>query len=143
MPTDAERTWAAVLRLHAAMLPRLDRAVTRESGIPLAWYDVLLELQGAGGRLTMGQLGERVVLSRTRVSRLVDELADAGLVTREPNPDDGRSAYAVLTSDGRRRFLAAARVYLPAIEREFAAVDATQLAAVADGLESVLGDRAP
>jgi DNA-binding MarR family transcriptional regulator len=143
MPTDAERTWAAVLRLHAAVLPRLDRAVTRESGIPLAWYDVLLELREAGGRLTMGQLGERVVLSRTRVSRLVDELAAAGLVGREPNPDDGRSAYAVLTAEGKRRFLAAARVYLPAIEREFAAVDATQLAAVADGLESVLGDRAP
>ena len=143
MPTDAERTWAAVLRLHAAVLPRLDRAVTRESGIPLAWYDVLLELREAGGRLTMGQLGERVVLSRTRVSRLVDELAAAGLVAREPNPHDGRSAYAVLTAAGKRRFLAAARVYLPAIEREFAAVDATQLAAVADGLESVLGDRAP
>jgi DNA-binding MarR family transcriptional regulator len=143
MPTDAERTWAAVLRLHAAMLPRLDRAVTREGGIPLAWYDVLLELREGGGRLTMGQLGERVVLSRTRVSRLVDELVAAGLVAREPNPDDGRSAYAVLTAEGRRRFLAAARVYLPAIEREFAAVDPVQLAAVADGLESVLGGRAP
>ena len=122
---------------------RLDRAVSRESGIPLAWYDVLLELREAGGRLTMGQLGERVVLSRTRVSRLVDELADAGLVTREPNPDDGRSAFAVLTSDGRRRFLAAARVYLPAIEREFAAVDPTRLAAAADGLEAALVDRVP
>ena len=137
-PNDAERSWEAVLRLHAVLLPRLDRVVARDGGMPLSWYDVLLELRDAGGRLTMGQLAERVVLSRTRVSRLVDELVDAGLVAREPNPDDGRSAFAMLTTDGRRRFLAAARVYLPAIDREFAAVDAARLAEVADGLEALL-----
>ncbi|MDQ0894934.1 MarR family winged helix-turn-helix transcriptional regulator [Agromyces ramosus] len=137
-PTDAERTWEAVLRLRAALLPRLDGAVARDGGMPLSWYDVLLELRDAGGRLTMGQLAERVVLSRTRVSRVVDELVGAGLVAREPNPDDGRSAFAALTAEGRRRFLAAARAYLPAIDREFAAVDAGRLADVADRLEAVL-----
>lgn len=137
-PSDAERAWEAMLRLHAALLPRLDRVVARDGGMPLGWYDVLLELSDAGGRLTMGQLAERVVLSRTRVSRLVDELTAGGLVAREPNPDDGRSAFAVLTPEGRRRFLAAARAYLPAIEREFARVDPARLAEVADGLEVVL-----
>jgi DNA-binding MarR family transcriptional regulator len=137
-PSDAERTWEALLRLHAALLPRLDRVVARDGGMPLGWYDVLLELRDGGGRLTMGELAERVVLSRTRVSRLVDELTAAGLVGREPNPDDGRSAFAVLTTEGRRRFLTAARAYLPAIERELAPVDATRLAEVADGLEAVL-----
>ena len=145
-PSDAERTWEALLRLHAALLPRLDRVVARDGGMPLGWYDVLLELRDGGGRLTMGQLADRVVLSRTRVSRLVDELTAAGLVGREPNPDDGRSAFAVLTTEGRRRFLSAARAYLPAIEREFAPVDAARLAEVADGLENVLeavtGERA-
>jgi DNA-binding MarR family transcriptional regulator len=146
-PTDAERTWEAVLRLHAALLPRLDQAVARDGGMSLSWYDVLLELRDGGGRLTMGQLSERVVLSRTRVSRLVDELAAAGLVAREPNPDDGRSAFAVLTAEGRRRFLLAARAYLPAIDREFASVDARSLGDVADRLEelleSVTGDAPP
>ena len=48
--------------------------VRASTGLPLAWYDVLLELSGArDGRLTMSQLGERVVLSRSRVSRVVDE----------------------------------------------------------------------
>ncbi|GAA4369450.1 MarR family winged helix-turn-helix transcriptional regulator [Agromyces bauzanensis] len=137
-PSDAERTWEGVLRLHAALLPRLDRVVARDGGMPLGWYDVLLELNDGGGRLTMGELADRVVLSRTRVSRLVDELTAAELVTREPNPDDGRSAFAVLTAEGKRRFLAAARVYLPAIERAFAPVDADRLAEVAGGLEAVL-----
>lgn len=138
MPSDAERAWEAMLRLHAAVLPRLDRVVTGEGGLPLSWYDVLLELRDGGGRLTMGQLAERVVLSRTRVSRLVDELVDAGLVAREPNPDDGRSAYAVLTADGRRRFLAGAKAYLPAIDREFAPIGADGITALADALEAAL-----
>lgn len=143
MPADSERTWEALLRLHAAVLPRLERAVARDGGMPLSWYDVLLELRDAGGRLTMGELADRVVLSRTRVSRLVDELAQAGLVTRETNPDDRRSAFAALTRDGRRRFLAAARVYLPAIDREFAVVDAGDLAELARRLEAALTAIAP
>ncbi|MFF2274579.1 MarR family winged helix-turn-helix transcriptional regulator [Agromyces sp. NPDC058126] len=138
MSNDAERAWESLLRLHAAVLPRLERAVASEGGLPLSWYDVLLELNDGGGRLTMGQLAERVVLSRTRVSRLVDELIAAGLVAREVNPDDGRSAYAVLTADGRRRFLAGAKAYLPAIDREFSPVGADGVRALADALEAAL-----
>lgn len=138
MRSDAERAWEALLRLHAAVLPRLERSVVSETRLPLTWYDVLLELHGGGGRLTMGQLAERVVLSRTRVSRLVDDLQAAGLVAREPNPDDGRSAFAVLTETGRRRFLAAAKAYLPAIDREFAPVGSHGLRALAESLESAL-----
>jgi len=104
----------------------------------LAWYDVLLELNVAGGQLTMGELGHRVVLSRSRVSRVVDELANAGLVAREPNPGDRRSSFASLTVDGRKRFLAVAKVYLPAIDREVGRVDAATLEQVADGLKVLL-----
>ncbi|UOQ90148.1 MarR family transcriptional regulator [Agromyces endophyticus] len=136
--SDAERAWESLLRLHAAVLPRLERAVATDGGLPLGWYDVLLELNDAGGRLTMGKLGERVVLSRTRVSRLVDDLVAAGLVGREVNPDDGRSAYAVLTAAGRRRFLAGAKAYLPAIDREFAPVGRDGVRALADAIEQAL-----
>lgn len=68
----------------------------------------------------MSELAERVVLSRTRVSRLVDELAQVGLVCRVENPDDRRSAYCLLTDAGLRRFKAAAPIYLAAIESRFA-----------------------
>lgn len=138
MPNDAERAWESLLRLHAAVLPRLERAVASEGGQPLSWYDVLLELHDAGGRLTMGQLGERVVLSRTRVSRLVDDLVAAGLVAREVNPDDGRSAFAVLTAAGKKRFLAGAKAYLPAIDAEFAPVGPAGVRELADALEAAL-----
>jgi DNA-binding MarR family transcriptional regulator len=120
--STAADAWGSVLRVHAALVPRLDELLKAESGLPLSWYDVLLELNGAEGRrLRMTDLGDRVVLSRTRVSRIVDELERAGLVTREVNDEDRRSAYAAMTADGRRAFLRAAPRYVDAIEREFAA----------------------
>src|SRR5262245_34856732 len=117
---DRSAAWAALLRVHAALVPRLDRELRQAAGMPLAWYDVLLELHAApGGRLRMSDLGERVVLSRTRVSRVVDELVDAGLVLREANPHDGRSALATLTQAGGRRFRGAAPAYLIGNARHF------------------------
>jgi DNA-binding MarR family transcriptional regulator len=113
--------WGALLQVHAALVPQLDRELRRSVGLPLAWYDVLLELRGAPEhRLTMTQLGDRVVLSRSRVSRVVDELVAEGLVTRETNPADARSAYAVLSTAGDERFRRAAPVYVGGIERGFA-----------------------
>ena len=121
MPDDLSDTWGALLRVHAAVVPRLDRELQESHGLPLTWYDVLLELNAAPDRrLTMGQLGSVAAVSRTRVSRVVDELVRAGLVTREPNPDDGRSAFAALTPAGRAALREAAPTYTSAVQREFA-----------------------
>ena len=115
---NGSSAWAALLRVHAALVPRLDRELRSAVGMPLAWYDVLLELHNAPGRqLRMSDLSERVVLSRTRVSRVVDELVAAGLVRREVNPEDGRSALATVTDAGVGRLRAAAPVYLDGIDR--------------------------
>jgi DNA-binding MarR family transcriptional regulator len=117
----ATTAWAGLLRTHARLVPQLDQLLQREAGIPLSWYDVLLELASAPGRrLRMTELGERVVLSRTRVSRIVDELVIAGLVSREDNPEDRRSAFAVLTAQGVRRYREAAPQYVKAIDELFA-----------------------
>ena len=116
---DRVAPWAALLRVHAAVLPKLERVLAAQQ-MPLAWYDVLLELNAAPDRrLRMSELGARVVLSRERVSRVVDELERAGLVRRERNPDDRRSLFAVLTPEGRARLRAAAPVYLEGIERHY------------------------
>ena len=137
---DRSAAWAALLRVHAALVPRLDRELRQAAGMPLAWYDVLLELHAApGGRLRMSDLGERVVLSRTRVSRVVDELVDAGLVLREANPHDGRSALATLTKAGARRLRAAAPAYLDSIDRHFTRhLTVAEQKAIAGGLNRVL-----
>lgn len=139
------RAWGALLRTHAALVPKLDRDLQTATGLPLPWYDVLLELNSAQEcRLLMSELGARVVLSRTRVSRVVDELEAAGLVTRRSHESDRRATYAVLTPAGRRRFRAAAPVYLRGIADHFARhMNATELATMATGLERVLGRERP
>src|SRR5205823_10240868 len=111
--TPGVRAWAALLRVHAALVPALDRDLEAAAGLPLAWYDVLLELNSAtpGRRLPMSDLGARVVLSRTRVSRVVDELVRAALVERQPHDLDRRSTYAAITAAGRRRLRTAAPIY--------------------------------
>jgi DNA-binding MarR family transcriptional regulator len=116
---DRVAAWAALLRTHAGVVPKLERRVA-EHGLPLPWYDVLLVLSSAPGRrLRMSELGARAVLSRERISRVVTELERAGLVAREANPDDGRSWFAAITPAGRSRLRAAAPVYLAGIEEHF------------------------
>ncbi|GAA4602507.1 DNA-binding MarR family transcriptional regulator [Actinoplanes octamycinicus] len=132
--------WAALLRVHATVVPVLDRTLQATCGLPLTWYDVLLELHHApDGRLSMGELGERAVVSRTRVSRVVDQLVGAGLVVRESNPDDRRSAHAAITDAGRQRLREAAPVYLDGIQRHFTGLmSAAEAATVATALAKVL-----
>lgn len=144
-PTDAQRegvsAWAALLRCHAALVPILSQQVQSQVGLPLSWYDVLLELQAADGQqLRLQELGNRVVLSRSRVSRVVDEMTNAGLVRREADPQDGRAAFAVLTQDGEAAFRRAAPVYMAAIDRHFTThLSATERRSIARGLNNVVG----
>jgi DNA-binding MarR family transcriptional regulator len=141
VPPADERVaaWAGLLRVHAAVVPRLERELTAV-GMPLSWYDVLLELNSAPDRrLRMTELGARAVLSRERVSRVVDELGRARLVRRERNPDDGRSLLAVITDEGRARLRAAAPTYLAGIERHFGAhLGDDEAGAVAAALQRVV-----
>jgi len=108
--------------LHAKLVPLVDAELQRATHLPLGWYDVLLELDAAPQRrMRMLDLGNAVVLSRTRVSRVVAELEAAGYVERRANPDDGRSAFATLTAAGRASFRKAAPVYLASIRRHLGA----------------------
>jgi len=117
---DGLAAFAALLQVQAAVVRRLEERLEEHRLVPIAQYDVLLELNSAPGRrLRMQQLSDRVVLSRSRVSRVVDEMERAGLVRREPDPDDRRAAFAVITEDGRAALRKAAPVYLQGIDDEF------------------------
>ena len=99
-PEDpAVDAWRGLLVAHSRLVPAVEADLRAAGQVPLSWYDVLLELNAAPERrLRMSELGQRVVLSRTRVSRIVDELAAAGLAERQPDQADGRSNFAVLTA---------------------------------------------
>lgn len=111
--------WELLLRVHATLVHDLGREVEATTGLPLSWYDVLLELNRARGRLRMTELSERVVLSRSRVSRLVDHMAVEGLVDKVADPEDGRATFATVTAKGRAALRRAAPVYLEGIDRLF------------------------
>ena len=96
------KAWALLLTVQAVLVERVELAFAGAGLPPLAWYDVLWELEKAeGGRLRMHELAQRVVITRSNLTRLVDRLESAGLIAREPCPDDRRGAYAVLSGDGR------------------------------------------
>lgn len=117
---DAIAPWRWMLLASAGAVRAIERDLEERGSVPLTWYDVLLELNSAEDRrLTMSELGERAVLSRTRVSRVVDDLVAAGLVARVPNPDDGRSWFAELTPAGRRELRRTVPHYLAGIEEHF------------------------
>ena len=113
--------WRAFLQTYAVVVPRIERTMQAETGLPFAWYDVLLELNAARPerRLRMQELGDRVTISRSRVSRVVDELERAGYVERLPDPVDRRASFAAITPEGRAALRKAAPVYLAAVEAEF------------------------
>jgi DNA-binding MarR family transcriptional regulator len=114
--------WRGLLVAHSRLVPLVEADLRAAGQIALSWYDVLLELNAAPERrLRMSELGQRVVLSRTRVSRIMDELAAAGLAERQPDPADGRSSFAALTPAGRDALRRAWPVYREAIRRHLAA----------------------
>jgi DNA-binding MarR family transcriptional regulator len=129
--------WRALLVAHSRLVPAMEKDLRVAGQVSLSWYDVLLELNAAPGRrLRMSELGERAVLSRTRVSRVVDELADAGLAERQPDDADRRSSFAALTPAGRTALRRAWPVYQNAIRRRLGAcltaLQCRQLAALLD-----------
>ncbi|HET8581943.1 MAG TPA: MarR family winged helix-turn-helix transcriptional regulator [Jatrophihabitans sp.] len=114
--------WRSFLRAHAGVMRELERELVAEAGMPLGWYDVLLTLAEAPDRrLRMAELADRVLLSRSGVTRLVDRLQAEGLVRREPSPHDARGTYTVLTADGLARLRRAAPVHLAGIRRHWLA----------------------
>jgi DNA-binding MarR family transcriptional regulator len=108
--------WRTYLRTHNDVLRRLERDLADEAELPLAWYDVLLQLAEAPQRrLRMAELADRVLLSRSGLTRLVDRLQAEGLVCREPYPGDARGTYTVLQQAGLDRLRASAPVHLRGI----------------------------
>jgi DNA-binding MarR family transcriptional regulator len=100
---DATRmaAWRGFIEAHARVLAHLARELQLEEDLPLTWYDVLVQLSEADGRrLRMQDLADRVLLSQSGLTRLVDRLERAGLVERTRCSEDGRGTFAQLTADG-------------------------------------------
>lgn len=119
---QTQQAWIDLHRAHRLLLERVESALKRAELPPLDWYDVLLELRRAGGAgLRQYQLGERVLLNKHNLSRLIDRLERQGLVRREACAEDGRGNLICITAAGEKTLGRMWPVYGDAIEATFGA----------------------
>ena len=135
--------WRSFLTAHARITRRLDEELRAEHDLSLAEYDALLTIADAPDRrIRMRQLADRVILSKSGVTRLIDRLVMDGLVERRACASDARGAEAALTRDGLERLRRASRTHLRGISEHFlAAVDDDDLPTIERAMVSV-ADRA-
>jgi DNA-binding MarR family transcriptional regulator len=113
-------TWRSFLVAHAQIRRQLERELQAEQSLGLGEYEVLLLLARAEDRqLRMSDLADRLVLSRSGVTRLVDRLAADGLVERASCATDRRGAWATLTTAGYDRLRRAAPTHLRGVGEHF------------------------
>jgi DNA-binding MarR family transcriptional regulator len=115
------RAWRSFLEAHAAVVDVLERELRAEEDLPLSWYDVLVQLSEAASRsLRMQELAERVLLSKSGLTRLVDRMEHAGLVERAACEQDRRGTYARLTDAGLQRLQATTPTHVRGVREHFA-----------------------
>ena len=112
--------WVAFLRSHSAITRELSAQLQREHGLTLNDYEVLLHLSHAeGGRLRRVDLAERVLLTASGITRLLEGLERAGFVTKATCESDARVSYAQLTDAGAEKLRMAAKTHLRGIDELF------------------------
>ena len=137
--------WRRFLQAHAVLIRRLEADLLAEHQLPLASYDVLVQLvEAPEQRLRMTELAQRVLISRSGLTRLVDRLEREGLVRREACDDDARGLFAVLTEQGYDRLRTASSTHLRGVQSY--AIDRlsdAQVAALAEICAAMLGSDSP
>ena len=140
LDVDEQKAWRAWLYSAQLLQDLLDRELTHETGIPHAYYEILVQLSEAPDRrLRMSQLADRCLSSRSRLSHAVSRLEERGWVRREVCPGDGRGQLAVLTDEGFAALEAAAPVHVEGVRTHlFDQLSPQQVAALRDIGETLL-----
>ncbi|MDI1283290.1 MAG: MarR family winged helix-turn-helix transcriptional regulator [Reyranella sp.] len=111
------RAWTRLERAHRAALTTVESRLKEAGFPPLAWYDVLLELESAGERrLRPFELQKAMLFTQYNLSRLIDRLEAQGYIVRTASEDDGRGQMLAITAKGRAVRRKIWPVYAAAIE---------------------------
>lgn len=109
--------WRRFLRAHAHASRKLEADLLAAHALPLTSYDVLVQLiEAPDRRLRMTELADRVLLSRSGLTRMVDRMVREGLVSREACTSDARGLFAVLTDAGYARLREASGTHLRGVK---------------------------
>lgn len=128
--------WHALIRSHARIVRILEAELETEHSLSLPAYEVLAHLSDAPEhRLRMSDLAACAVLTPSGLTRLVDKLAQEGLVERARCSADARVVYAVLTDAGAARLAEAYPTHLRGVRSHYIdQLSPAQLAAVSAAL---------
>jgi len=108
--------WVSFLRAHAAITRELSAQLQREHDLTLNDYEVLLHLSLADERkLRRVDLAERVLLTASGITRLLDGLEGAGYVEKGYCESDARVTYAILTEEGLAKLRDAATAHIAGV----------------------------
>jgi DNA-binding MarR family transcriptional regulator len=109
---------SALIRLEIVLWERVDARLRERHKLSLAFFESLYVIsQAPDGSLRVGDLARALRVTVGGTSKLVDRIESAGLIARQPDPDDRRAARVALTRDGERLLSAATKTY----EQEVAA----------------------
>ena len=115
----AVRAWTRLLRAYALTTRLLSAELQETHGLTINDFEALLHLSRAEeGRMRRVDLAEKLILTASGVTRLLDGLEEAGFVDRAACASDRRVTYAVLTEAGRAKLREASRSHIADI-REF------------------------
>lgn len=137
--TDEQHTWRESIQAWQWLLAAVDVQLQRDSGMPLAYYEILVRLSEAPERsLRMTQLAEVSSSSKSRVSHAVARLEERGWVRRMDCPTDRRGQIAMLTDQGFAALAKAAPGHVEQVRRVlFDALSAEQIKQL-DGISAAI-----
>ena len=140
LDAEEQRAWRAWLYSTQLLNDRLDRELMRATGIPHAYYEILVQLSETPERqMRMSELADRCLSSRSRLSHAVSRLEERGWVRRQVCAEDGRGLLAVLTDEGFAALEAAAPIHVEGVRTHlFDQLTPEQVAAMRDLGETLL-----
>jgi DNA-binding MarR family transcriptional regulator len=99
-PALANQAWEELLAAYGTLMRQFS-AEDIWAEVSMREYDVLYTLSKCPAPVRLSELNRHVLLSQPALSRLVDRLAERGLVDRCTDPADGRGVQLSLTAAGR------------------------------------------
>ena len=140
LDADEQKAWRAWLYSTQLLTERLNAELQHDTGIPHAYYEILVQLSETPDRMMrMSELADRCLSSRSRLSHAVSRLEERGWIRRQVCEEDGRGQLAVLTDEGFAALEAAAPVHVESVRQHlFDQLSPEQVAAMRDIGETLL-----
>ncbi|MDN5861290.1 MAG: MarR family transcriptional regulator [Pseudonocardia sp.] len=145
---EERQAWLSWIAATTLLEAALDRQLQRESGMPMAYYQILVMLSAEPERtLRMGELAERTQSSHSRLSHAVARLEDRGWIRRTSCPGDRRRTFATLTDEGFAALAAAAPGHVAEVRQylfdRISCEQVRQLTAITDEIRAGLSTEFP